>query len=176
MRHNSKLKKLNGGKKVEIPQKESRPGEWKTKLLPAPVTKDGELFKSRTISPIIEEALIQDIADGMTPDEIEAKYDVARRHIYTILLRRFGSKSKMKEVLTSQCYENAMAFQEHARQNIQSMSGAQAVLAAKLSIDSGLNLEKGTAKEEVEIDFGSLVSLGDSLQRIEKKIDAKVIS
>jgi hypothetical protein len=174
MKHNSKLKKVTGG---EIPKKESRPGMWKEQLLPARVNKgNGEPHKNTQIVPVLQDAIIQDVADGRTPDEIEAKYDVARAAVYKILMRRFGSIAKMKAALTAQCFENAMAFQAHAAANVESMSGAQATLAAKLSIDSGLALEKGSPKESESIDFQSLEILGASLSRIEKIIDAKVIS
>lgn len=172
-RNISKLKSAKGVEK--LPTSKARPGAWKKNLVSAELP-NGEVHKGKEIAPVVEEAMITDIANGMSPSQVEHKYDVSAGHARSVLLRRFGNKEKMKEALTLMCYENAMAFMGYAADNINEFTGPQAVLAAKLSVESGLALEKQDRPAGDEIDFNSLMLLGSTLTRLERRVSASPLS
>lgn len=170
-RNISKLKNQKGVEK--LPTAKARAGDWKLMLKPA--TKDnGEIHKGKEVAPVVEDALIVDIANGMPAAEVEHKYELSAGHARSVLLRRFGSKEKMKEALTLMCYENAMAFMGYAADKITEFTGPQAVLSAKLSVESGLALEKVEKPEGGEIDFTGLLVLGQSIVRLERRVMASL--
>lgn len=165
MKTKSKIKKLIGKENLEdrVPAAKARPGAWKQKLLP-----QEKIHKNTEIPPIVQEEIITAVSNGAQPKDIEKKYKVSLSYVRDVFVRRFGNRAAMKEALTLMGYENAMAFMAHAQTKTTEMSGPQAVLAAKLSVDTSLALEKGSADEPEEIDFTGLMSLGSAIKKVEK--------
>jgi hypothetical protein len=164
------ISKLKSSKGVEkLPNAKAREGAWKSKLVSATLA-NGHIHKGKEIAPVVEEAMITDIANGLSPTQIEHKYEVSAGHARSVLLRRFGNKEKMKEALTLMCYENAMAFMGYAADKITEFTGPQAVLASKLAIESGLALEKTEQAGDGEVDFTGLMVLGSTLKRLEGRV------
>lgn len=154
-----------------IPTAKARPGAWKKGLKSA----SEKIHKSTEIPPSVQRQIVTDIANGRTPTDIAEKYKVSISYAKSVLMRHFGSKEKMKEALTLMQYENAMAFSAFASEHITEMTAPQAVLATKLSIESGLALEKSEKSKPEEIDFAALIVLGSAVSRVEKILGGKQV-
>lgn len=173
-RHNSKLKKATGVKKGHnvmsaLPtQAAARPGAWRAYLTAAPT--DETANKHRHVPVVIDDAVIQDVADGGKSSEIEEKYSLREGYVRDVLIRRFGSIEGMKKALRAQCFENAIALGEYAMANIEKIPPGQALVGAKIMIDGGLALEKSNVDLQPTVDFAALHALGGVLERVEKRI------
>lgn len=162
----SKLKVAEGVNK--LPTAKARPGDWRKALKPPPL--EDKVNKHTEVPIPIQDAIVQQVADGVPISVIEARFEVSVGYVRSVMLRKFGSLENMKSQLTLMSYENAMAFFGYAASKIDELSPAQAVLAGKLSIDSGLALEKSTQDKPETIDFAGLMMLGQTLARLEKSV------
>lgn len=168
---NRKMRKAVG--KVDmgkLDEAKARPGLWKEGLKAhAP---DHKKNKNLTVPALLEDKIVQDVANGELNIEIEKKYQLNAGTVRTVLIRRFGSIEQMKKALQGQCFENAILLNEHVAQNIQTIAPGQAAVAAKIMIDGGIALGKAVSDRPDTVDFDLLNSLGDVLGRVEKKLDA----
>lgn len=172
IKHQNKIKKLMKGKSVEeLPKAKARPGAWKAGLIKRTQLEIEEPHKNTEIPPIVQDQIVNDVANGKTSKEISAKYKISLGYAKEIMLRRFGSPENMKTALIGMAYENAMVFMGFAAHHIDQFTAPQAVLAAKLSIDSGLALEKSEKSRPEEINFSELTLLGATIGKIEKIIN-----
>ena len=173
-RTNGKFKKAVGLKDSvtppmqAVPAAAARPGAWRTMLKSAPTPADAN--KNRQQPLVVDDAVIEAVADGDKSSDIEDKLDLPRGYVRRVLIRRFGSIEGMKKALRAQCLENALALNEHAMENIQAIPPGQALVGAKIMIDGALALEKSTTERPSTVDFAALSALGEVLHRVEKKI------
>lgn len=170
-----KLKKALGIKKGDVtaPMKklteaDVRPGEWKQAIIPA--EPDSAVNKHRQVPTLIDDQILEDIANGNTAADIERKLSVSRGYVRRVLIRRFGSIEGMKKALQAQCLENALALNEYAIERIDQIQPSQALIGAKIMIDGALALEKNRVDRPTTVDFAALAQLGQSLDRIEKVV------
>lgn len=171
---NLKLKRaLRGGDMTEVPTSEARPGAWKSMLLPAP--KDSEVHKSRHVPTAIDDAIVAGVADGRTGRELETQFELREGYVRSVLIRRFGSIEGMKKALQAQCLENAIALNEYAMTKLDQIAPGQALVGAKIMIDGALALERNAVDRPSTVDFQSFAALGSVLERLEKRVDARVI-
>lgn len=172
-RANGKLKKATGVKKGQavmdaIPQAAARPGAWRSMLTAAPT--DDTANKLRHVPIAIDDAIIDDVANGAKSSEIEEKFHVRTGYVRNVLIRRFGSIEGMKKALHAQCLENAIALGEYAMEHIEQIQPGQAIVGAKIMIDGAVALEKSSVDRPTTVDFAALHALGSVLERVEKRI------
>lgn len=120
-----------------------------------------------------EKAALLAAASGASSVVIEERFGLAKGYVDYALKRRYGSKSAAKEALHGLVLENAIACNVHASQNIEEMTGPQAVMAGAILIDKALAIEKSISEERVTIDFSGFASLGATLAAIGEIVLAK---
>lgn len=147
---------------------ESRPGEWRSMLVPAVVEK--KVHKGRHVPVAVDDAIVEAVANGGKASEIESTFDVRSGYVRSVLLRRFGSVEGMKKALQAQCLENAIALSEHAMSHLDAIPPGQALAGVKLMADTAMILEKGGRASAPTVDFFALAALGETLERVEKQI------
>lgn len=167
---NRKLKKVLGKdfSMAELKEADVRPGGWKS-MLKAPEN-ESDVHKGRHVPVVVDDAIVQDVADGKTDKDMQEKYGVRVGYVRDVLTRRFGSVEGMKKALQAQCLENAIALNEHGARNIASIPAGQAFVGAKVMIDGALALEKSRVGVPTTVDFEALGALGSVLERIEKRV------
>lgn len=177
MSTNGKLKKALGIKKgstkapmVQIKETESdvRPGAWKDHLVAA--KPESEVNKHRHVPALLDEQIVQDVADGKLAAEIQRSYGLRDGYVRAVLIRKFGSIEGMKRALQAQCLENAIALNDYAISHIERIPPDRALVGAKIMIDGALALEKSRVDRPTTVDFAALSALGSTLERIEKVV------
>jgi hypothetical protein len=171
MKHNRKLQNVMG-KDFDMSQVTSegdvRPGSWRSMLRsPQP---ESEMNKHNHVPALIQDKIVGEVADGARAKDIEEKYELRDGYVRDTLIRKFGSIEGMKKALKAQCFENAIALNAWAIQNIRSIAPAQALMGAKVMVDAGLALDKSDREVVPTVDFAALAALGDVLERVEKRI------
>lgn len=156
-----KLQKVKVGDISKLTGAENRPGEWRKMLT------DGH---TPDVPAVIEDKIVDRVADGIPPDELEDELGLTRGAVKRVLVRKFGGVEQMKRALELQSYENAIIFNEVAMKKSSEMSAAQAAVAAKVSVDAGLALGKSRTNKSQTIDFDALSRLGETLERMEKRL------
>lgn len=163
----SKALKAAKAKSVkQLPTASSRPGEWRKMLVDRKPSDRPE----RGVPAVLEDEIVERTSDGENPRDIEDNLSLNRGTVKRILLRRFGGAEQMKKAIELQCLENALLFNDHAANNMRSMTGGQAAIAAKVSIDGALAIGKDRIKTPETIDFDALFRLGTVLERVEKRL------
>lgn len=171
---NLKLKRaLRGGDMADVDTSTARPGAWKAMLLPAP--NESEVNKHRHVPTAIDDAIVAGVADGKTGAELETQFELREGYVRSVLIRRFGSLEGMKKALQAQCLENAIALNEYAMSKLDQIAPGQALVGAKIMIDGALALERNAVDRPSTVDFASFAALGSTLDRLEKRVEAKVI-
>lgn len=161
---NQKLKKA-GIDMGKLEEAKARPGLWKSALQMQ--GDNGNL----TIPAVVEDALVQSVADGKNYSELEDLYQLNRGTVRAVLIRRFGSIDQMRKALEHQCLENALVLNEHAFQNVRSIAPGQALVGAKIMIDAAVLLSKNRDDRPATVDFDQLHALGATLERVEKRLE-----
>src|SRR6188768_3240365 len=108
----------------KLPTADSRPGAWKVALLE---NKNPE-HKQRHEPAIVDDAIVEGISNGVPASELEDKFETRRGYVRDVLKRKFGSLESMKTALAAQCFENALALNEHAASKIEQISPGQALV------------------------------------------------
>lgn len=171
---NRKLKKALGVKKGDTvapmrkveTEADVRPGAWKDYLVPA--VREEEVHKGRHVPQLIDDQIVQDVADGKLAADIEKAYTLRAGYVRYVLIRKFGSIEGMKRALQAQCLENAIALNEYAMINVERIAPDRALVGAKIMIEGALALEKSRVDRPTTVDFAALSALGGTLERIEK--------
>lgn len=166
-----KLKKALGIKKGDteppmrkLTEADVRPGGWKDHVQPAKIN------KNRHVPVLIDDQIVEDVADGKMASEIEATYELREGYVRAVLLRKFGSIEGMKRACQAQCLENAIALNDYAASRLDQIPPDRALVGAKIMIDGALALEKSRVDRPSTVDFAAIVILGQTLERVEKKI------
>lgn len=163
-RGNQKLKKA-GVDMGKLEEAKARPGLWKESL-----GMQGN-NANLTVPAVVEDSLIQSVADGKSYSELEDLYQLNRGTVRSVLIRRFGSIDQMRKALEHQCLENAIVLNEHALQNVKSINPGQALVGAKIMIDAAIALNKNRDDRPATVDFDHLEQLGSTLARVEKRLE-----
>lgn len=150
----------------KLEEAKARPGMWKEAVRPQ--GGHGAL----TIPEVVEDALIESVADGSTYKQLEELYQLNAGTVRQVLIRRFGSIDQMRKALEHQCLENAIVLNEHAFQNVRAIPPGQALVGAKIMVDAAIALSKQRTDRPPTVDFDSLSALGSVLTRVEKRLDA----
>lgn len=145
-----------------------RPGAWREELIAA--KPESEINKNRHVPALLDDAIVQDVADGKYAAEIERAYGLRDGYVRSVLIRKFGSIEGMKRALQAQCLENAIALNDYAISHIERIAPDRALIGAKVMIDGALALEKSRVDRPSTVDFAALQALGESIGRIEKVI------
>jgi hypothetical protein len=114
---------------LDVPEAGARPGMWKEALLPAP--REGEENKARHVPVVIDDEIVKAKANGASNAELETKYDLRDGYVRDALKRRFGGTENMKRALRDQCYENAIALNSYAMENLNRIAPGQALVGQK---------------------------------------------
>lgn len=154
-------------KRIET-EADVRPGGWRTLLIPAKA--ESETNKNRHVPVLIDDQIVDDVANGKYAAEIERAYGLRDGYVRTVLIRKFGSIEGMKRALQAQCLENAIALNDYAISHIEKIPPDRALVGAKIMIDGALALEKSRVDRPSTVDFAALSALGETLGRIEKVI------
>jgi hypothetical protein len=151
----------------DIPHSDARPGAWRAALITPKVVEE-TIHKSNHVPALIQDKIVEEVANGATDAELRAKYELRDGYVRDVLIRRFGSVEGMKRALQAQCFENAMVLNAYAMENLRSIAPDRALLGSKVMVDAGLALEKSSAEKPATIDFEALIALGYVLERVEK--------
>ena len=172
-----KLKKALGMKKgdsvaplqkIRETEADVRPGAWRTELIAA--KPESETNKHRHVPTLIDDQIVDDVANGKYAAEIERSYGLRDGYVRAVLIRKFGSIEGMKRALQAQCLENAIALNDYAVSHIERIAPDRALIGAKVMIDGALALEKSRVDRPSTVDFAALAAWGESISRIEKVI------
>lgn len=172
-KHNRKLRGAMGKdfNMENIPHSDARPGAWKS-MLKSAKTDEATINKSNHVPALIQDKIVEEVANGMTDAQLRAKYELRDGYVRDVLVRRFGSVEGMKRALKAQCFENAMVLNAYAMEHIRSIAPGQALVGSKIMIDAGLALEKSSIDQPQTIDFEALSALGSVLEKVEKHLGA----
>lgn len=123
----------------------------------------------RTVGAHTEKAAVDDFLAGHADAKtIEATYKLREGFLRSALVRRYGTIDNVRTVLRSHALENAIVLGEYAMSQMVTMTGAQAMLAAKVSSDIALGQEKAIRDTPKAVDFGALAEIGQTLARLEQ--------
>lgn len=126
----------------------------------------GEYHPNRIISDEEQDQMLREWAAGGDMKAIMAKYGVHGSYLRVAMKKRFGSLEAMKQALLGLVVENAVVSQMIAAEKMSELTGAQAVFAGKLLVDTMNNVEKSIASQPKTINFGELKRVGDSIKNL----------
>lgn len=176
---NRKINKvMDGTKHSDINPDVLKDGVWREHIADQRELseREADVNKHTTVPLAIQDKIVEAVVDGALPMAVAAQYEVTRGYVRSVLIRKFGSVEGMKRALSSQSFENAMALQEYGMTRMNEMAPEKAFLSAKLLVDAGLALDKSTQEKPMAYDFATLQKLGETLDKIEKRVEGKVVN
>jgi hypothetical protein len=126
----------------------------------------GTYHPNRVISDEEQDQMLREWAAGGDMKSVMAKYGVHGSYLRVAMKKRFGSLEAMKQALLGLVVENAVVSQMIAAEKMSELTGAQAVFAGKLLVDTMNNVEKSIASQPKTINFGELKRVGDSIKNL----------
>jgi hypothetical protein len=134
-------------------------------------TPNEQYHHARKITEGEQDQMLREAAATGSISAVENKYGVARGYLRSALSRRFGSLEKMKEVLLGLVAENAIAVQMVAQEKVGELTGAQAVFAGKLLVDTMEKVEKSIQSTPKTVNFRQLNQVGETLKQLRAVVD-----
>lgn len=121
---------------------------------------------SRRISDAEQERMFHEWAASGSETAVAAKYGVHKAYLRDAMRRKFGSLEGMKAALLGIVTENAIVAQMVAAAKMEQLSGAQAVFAGKMLVETMERVEKSIANTPKTINFGQLNRVGESIAKL----------
>jgi len=134
------------------------------------LVREGGAHPNQQVSPREQMQMMREWAAGVPVSEVEARYGVSRGYIRAAMQRRFGSREAMLAALQNLVTENAVGVQMIAQEKIHELSGAQAVFAGKLLVETMVTLDKHIQAQPKTVNFGAMKALGNTLKAIQKVV------
>lgn len=136
----------------------------------------GSVHHNQQVSDATQLQAMREWASGVKIREVEAKYGLCRGYIREAMVRRFGSREAMLRALEGLILENAVGAQMIAQEKLPELTGAQAVFAGKLLVETMGNLRAQIEATPKTINFREFKMLGDQLKQIREIVGKPVSS
>lgn len=145
-------------------------------LVPSPTQEqnDHTYHPTAQISQEEQDQMMREWAANGNLSVVEAKWGVHQGYLRSAMRRRYGSLEAMKTALLGLVTENALTSQVIAAHKMPELTGAQAVFAGKLLVETMVNIEKSIASAPKTIDFGQLKRVGDSIRTLREIVGKPV--
>lgn len=143
---------------------------------PNPSVETQAVHPLRKVTDAEQVQMMREWAAGANVAELETKYGVTRGYIRAAMIRKFGSKENMLHALENLILENAVGAQMIAQEKLHELSGAQAVFAGKLLVETAGSLRAQMEKIPKTINFGEFKRLGDTLREVRALVNRKACS